>query len=159
MFKIIAPIFLALGLVFLGSGLLLAQIEIDEGILSEIRNVTIGDDEIPVITFTLTDMTGEPLSLEDVQNIRFLIARIDEDELSGLPRYFNYFSTDVSGADYQFDGETRQPTLAAVAQPTFESGDGAFAEIVYVPEANLHVVPDHVSDEVAVFTEPLAAAY
>src|SRR6266498_2168574 len=37
--------------------------------------------------------------------------------------------------------------------------DGAFAEYVSVPTANLHVVPDNVSDEEAVFTEPLAAAF
>jgi threonine dehydrogenase-like Zn-dependent dehydrogenase len=37
--------------------------------------------------------------------------------------------------------------------------DGAFAERVSVPVANLHVVPDSVSDEAAVFTEPLAAAF
>jgi threonine dehydrogenase-like Zn-dependent dehydrogenase len=37
--------------------------------------------------------------------------------------------------------------------------DGAFAEYVSAPVANLHVVPEHVSDEEAVFTEPLAAAF
>ena len=37
--------------------------------------------------------------------------------------------------------------------------DGAFAEYVAVPTANLHRVPDGVSDEEAVFAEPLAAAY
>jgi threonine dehydrogenase-like Zn-dependent dehydrogenase len=37
--------------------------------------------------------------------------------------------------------------------------DGAFAEHLAVPAANLHPVPDKVSDEAAVFTEPLAAAY
>jgi threonine dehydrogenase-like Zn-dependent dehydrogenase len=37
--------------------------------------------------------------------------------------------------------------------------DGAFAEYVAVPLANLHRVPDEVSDETAVFTEPLAAAF
>lgn len=37
--------------------------------------------------------------------------------------------------------------------------DGAFAEYVAVPERNLHEVPDAVSDEQAVFVEPLAAAY
>ena len=36
--------------------------------------------------------------------------------------------------------------------------DGCFAEVVAVPAWNLHVVPDGVSDEEAVFTEPLAAA-
>ncbi|MET0503092.1 MAG: alcohol dehydrogenase catalytic domain-containing protein [Candidatus Binatia bacterium] len=37
--------------------------------------------------------------------------------------------------------------------------DGAFAEWVAVPVTNLHVVPQGVSDEAAVFTEPLAAAF
>jgi threonine dehydrogenase-like Zn-dependent dehydrogenase len=37
--------------------------------------------------------------------------------------------------------------------------DGAFADYIAVPERNLHVVPDVVDTESAVFTEPLAAAY
>jgi threonine dehydrogenase-like Zn-dependent dehydrogenase len=37
--------------------------------------------------------------------------------------------------------------------------DGAFGERVAVPVANLHAVPDGVSDEDAVFAEPLAAAF
>ena len=37
--------------------------------------------------------------------------------------------------------------------------DGAFAEFVAVPVPNLHVVSESVSDEEAVFTEPLAAAF
>ena len=36
--------------------------------------------------------------------------------------------------------------------------DGTFAEYVNLPLANLHPVPDSVPDEMAVFTEPLAAA-
>lgn len=37
--------------------------------------------------------------------------------------------------------------------------DGSFAEYLAVPEVNLHEVPEGVSDEAAVFTEPLAAAF
>lgn len=37
--------------------------------------------------------------------------------------------------------------------------DGAFAELVALPVANLHLVSDSVPDETAVFTEPLAAAF
>ena len=36
--------------------------------------------------------------------------------------------------------------------------NGAFAESLALPDANLHVVPDEISDEEAVFVEPLAAA-
>jgi threonine dehydrogenase-like Zn-dependent dehydrogenase len=39
------------------------------------------------------------------------------------------------------------------------NADGAFAERVAVPLTNLHRVPDRVPDDVAVFTEPLAAAF
>lgn len=35
---------------------------------------------------------------------------------------------------------------------------GAFREILTLPESNLHIVPDSVSTEAAVFVEPLAAA-
>jgi threonine dehydrogenase-like Zn-dependent dehydrogenase len=37
--------------------------------------------------------------------------------------------------------------------------DGAFADLIAVPEHNLHPVPDEVDTDVAVFTEPLAAAF
>ncbi len=39
------------------------------------------------------------------------------------------------------------------------NADGSFAEYLAVPVANLHVVPEAVTDEAAVFTEPLAAAF
>lgn len=37
--------------------------------------------------------------------------------------------------------------------------DGAFADWISLPHKNLHRVPDSVPDELAVFAEPLAAAY
>jgi threonine dehydrogenase-like Zn-dependent dehydrogenase len=37
--------------------------------------------------------------------------------------------------------------------------DGVFAEYVTLPVSNLHIIPETVSDEEAVFIEPLAAAY
>ena len=37
--------------------------------------------------------------------------------------------------------------------------DGAFAEYLFLPEKNLHIIPDNISDEQAVFVEPLAAAF
>jgi threonine dehydrogenase-like Zn-dependent dehydrogenase len=36
--------------------------------------------------------------------------------------------------------------------------DGAFADFISVPERNLHVVPDEIPTDAAVFTEPVAAA-
>ncbi len=40
-----------------------------------------------------------------------------------------------------------------------DGADGAIAELIAVPVANLHRVPDAVPDARAVFTEPLAAAF
>ena len=37
--------------------------------------------------------------------------------------------------------------------------DGAFAEYLVLPQGNLHTVPDEISDDAAVFVEPLAAAF
>jgi threonine dehydrogenase-like Zn-dependent dehydrogenase len=37
--------------------------------------------------------------------------------------------------------------------------DGAFADLIAVPQRNLHPVPDSVATEAAVFTEPVAAAF
>jgi threonine dehydrogenase-like Zn-dependent dehydrogenase len=37
--------------------------------------------------------------------------------------------------------------------------DGAFADVIAVPERNLHPVPDAIDLDAAVFTEPLAAAF
>jgi threonine dehydrogenase-like Zn-dependent dehydrogenase len=37
--------------------------------------------------------------------------------------------------------------------------DGAFADRIAVPQVNLHPVPDSLPNDIAVFTEPVAAAY
>lgn len=37
--------------------------------------------------------------------------------------------------------------------------DGAFADLIAVPQRNLHLVPDALADDAAVFTEPVAAAF
>lgn len=37
--------------------------------------------------------------------------------------------------------------------------DGAFADMISVPQRNLHLVPDSLPTDIAVFTEPLAAAF
>jgi threonine dehydrogenase-like Zn-dependent dehydrogenase len=49
-------------------------------------------------------------------------------------------------------------TPAGARDPRVGRGGGAFAEYLRLPVCNLHPVPDSVSDEEAVFTEPLAAA-
>ena len=40
-----------------------------------------------------------------------------------------------------------------------QNRQGAFAEFITLPEENLHLVPNSIRDDVAVFTEPVAAAF
>ncbi len=37
--------------------------------------------------------------------------------------------------------------------------DGAFAELLTIPNKNLHIIPDSITNEEAVFVEPIAAAF
>ncbi|MBI4750413.1 MAG: alcohol dehydrogenase catalytic domain-containing protein [Acidobacteria bacterium] len=53
-------------------------------------------------------------------------------------------------------GDSRHCALRRVLG--IRSYDGAFAEFLTLPLRNLHVIPDSLSDSVAVFAEPLAAA-
>jgi OmcA/MtrC family decaheme c-type cytochrome len=117
------------GLISLGVALLLAADEPGQGIVSEITGVTVGDDRIPIVTFTLHDTSGNPLSLEAVESVRFLVARVEQDAETGLTQYVNYFTREVTGAEYRFEGKTVQPVLANATQPTFEAGEGQFAEV------------------------------
>ena len=50
-------------------------------------------------------------------------------------------------------GHCRNRTVLGIA-----GRDGAFAQLLTLPERNCHVVPDEVGDRQAVFVEPLAAA-
>lgn len=127
--KILTIIMLVVGLVCMGAGILLAAQGTGQGITSDITAVTIGDDRIPVITFTLKDGSGSPLSRNQVESVRFLIARVEQDPETLLTRYVNYFTREVTGAEYRFQGQTMQPVLANATQPTFEAGEGQFAEI------------------------------
>ncbi len=55
---------------------------------------------------------------------------------------------------------SRNGTTLSIKNSTWNfKRDGAFAEFLSLPEKNLHVIPDSISDEQAVFVEPLAAAF
>lgn len=60
------------------------------------------------------------------------------------------------GCEFCLEGDSRHCPNRTVLGIVGERG--AFGEYLVMPEANLHVVPQNVSDLQAVFTEPLAAA-
>jgi len=64
-------------------------------------------------------------------------------------------------AGWECRGKTANPVSSDVSPRTqgFWNEAKAFAEYLTLPEDNLHVVPNAIRDDVAVFTEPLAAAF
>ena len=99
------------------------------GLVAQITAVSIGDDKLPVVTFTLADDQGNPLSLEDVAAPRFSIAHLVVDETTNQTHYENYLLREAEGAEFTFEGEVHQPALASATQPTYEAGEGVFSEV------------------------------
>ena len=112
----------------LGDAVAGADVKID------ITNVDIGADRIPVATFKLTDGKGVPLNLTDLDTsttngpVRFTIAAITIDPISGNSQYVNYILRTVKGAPFTVDGVTKQPALDTVTQPYTESPPGQIAD-------------------------------
>ncbi len=84
------------------------------------------------------------------------VERCDEDESWVGKRVVGELNCACGACDTCRRGHPRHCENRSVLG--IERRDGAFAEYVTLPAANLHAVPDTVGDEHAVFTEPLAAA-
>jgi OmcA/MtrC family decaheme c-type cytochrome len=93
----------------------------------EITGAEIPGDGLPLVSLTITDDAGRPLTREDLEGIRFTIAQIVEDEF-GVTRYQNLLLREAEGRPYNFGGETVQPALATATQPT-DDRDGTFEQV------------------------------
>ena len=93
------------------------------GIKAKITGVTIPTHRKPVVTFEIADSKGQPLDLSaiDEESIRFAIATLTA-EASGESRYHNYILKRVTGKEYVYKGEVRNPALAEALQPDFDDG-------------------------------------
>ena len=134
-------------------------------------------------TLRLNDAYPTPRATDQIALVRVRLAGICSTDLQILQGYMGFQG--IPG--HEFVGEVREgPTnlmgKRVVGEINFACGscqlcrrglgrhcthrqvmgilnaDGSFAEYLAVPVANLHLVPEVVSDEEAVFTEPLAAA-
>lgn len=97
----------------------------DPSLRVEILSVNIPEDRKPVVSFNLTDGKGNSLRVQDVREVRFLLAALNVDNETGLTSYQNYALRTVNGSTYIYKGTTRQPALARSTQATYDSG-GAF---------------------------------
>lgn len=85
-----------------------------------------------------------------------VVAQADDEELVGK-RVVGEINCCCGKCDYCVSGLGRHcPERSVIG---ILGRDGAFAEYLTLPLDNLHVIPETVSDEAAVFVEPLAAAY
>ena len=93
------------------------------GLSVSITGARVAADHRPVVTFKLNDSRGTPLDVTNVDgnSLKFTIAVIKE-EKSGATNYHNYILTKVSGKEFVFRGEPKQPTLAETLQPHFDQG-------------------------------------
>lgn len=74
-------------------------------------------DGQPVVTVSLHDAAGIPLSPAHLEGWGFMIAQIALDEETGLSHYQNLILAEVQGQPYDLNGEVREPALPAANQP------------------------------------------
>lgn len=97
------------------------------GLQAKISKVDLPADGKPVVTLTITDGSGVPLSFKAVETYGFTIAQVVEDEKTGLSSYQNKLVHDVEGKPYKLNGETKQPALPKASQAYADSG-GTWSE-------------------------------
>jgi threonine dehydrogenase-like Zn-dependent dehydrogenase len=133
-------------------------------------------------TASFTSEYPRPIPLENQVRVRVLSAGVCETDLQLIQGYMGFAG--VLGHEFvgvaesgpfagrRVVGEINSPCLRCptclAGRPThcphrtvlgILNHDGAFADELLLPQSNLHLVPDNVSTQAAVFTEPLAAAF
>lgn len=98
------------------------------GLNVEITSVELPADGKPVVSMSITDADGRPLSNKALDGANFTIAQIVVDEETSLSKYQSLLVREVEGRPYTAAGETRQPALANTTQPFSDSG-GPWTEI------------------------------
>lgn len=134
------------------------------GLVANISDVTFSAEGKPVVTLSLTDAAGRPLTPQALEGSGFTIAQILTDEATGLTKYQSLLVREVKGAPYRAGSETRQPALATTTQAFAESG-GAWAELApgeftYTFTNTLTLAPDPaLTTRVGVYAYKDARAY
>ena len=82
----------------------------------DILGVQVDQDRRPQVTFKVTDATGNPLALSDLDasgtgTVRFTIAWLKRDPATDLLQWLNYVVNNVTGRTYLLDGVETQPVL------------------------------------------------
>jgi len=100
-----------------------------DGFIIEITSVRLSASRRPIVEFTITDEDGVPLEVADLDgNPTFVLGHIEVDAISGLTRFQSDLLRVVTGASFQYDGQTVEPALAQATQATSDSG-GSFESL------------------------------
>jgi OmcA/MtrC family decaheme c-type cytochrome len=92
------------------------------GLKVEVAGVEIPPDGKPVVSLSITDEVGVPLSFEALEGYGFTLAQITEDPITGLTSHQSLLLREVEGQPYRAGGETVQPALAKATQAFADSG-------------------------------------
>ncbi|MBI2853645.1 MAG: OmcA/MtrC family decaheme c-type cytochrome [Chloroflexi bacterium] len=107
-----------------------AQIPPGEGLKLSISKVEIPADRKPVVTFKITDATGNPFKITDLDDLgkmlgipglmpaRFTIAYLKEDAQTRLTEWVSLVMAPAQGQPYTYKGQQKQPAIAQGTQPS-----------------------------------------
>ncbi len=93
-----------------------------EGLKVTITGVDLPAGGKPVVTLTLSDADGRPLTDKMLDGYGFTIAQVTEDLATHLTGYQNLLVHAVKGQPYSADGKSFQPVEASADQPFADSG-------------------------------------
>jgi OmcA/MtrC family decaheme c-type cytochrome len=92
------------------------------GLRAEIIGVEFSSEGKPIVTLTLADSQGRPITPELLEGYGFTIAQIIVDEETNISRYQSLLLHDVEGQPFTIAGETRQPALPTATQAFADQG-------------------------------------
>lgn len=92
------------------------------GLKVEISGVELPANGKPVVTLSLSDAAGVPLTNKMLEGYGFTIAQVVENATTKQTRYQNLLVREVTGKPYVVAGKTMQPALAKATQAFAESG-------------------------------------
>ncbi len=95
-----------------------------EGLEIAITGVEFSIHNKPIVTLTLANANGDPVSPTDLEGYGFTIAQLIETEYQSVNilRYQSLLVREVEGKPYTVDGQTLQPALAKTTQAFADSG-------------------------------------
>jgi OmcA/MtrC family decaheme c-type cytochrome len=95
---------------------------------AEITAVAFSEDGKPMVSVTMTDDQGRPLTPEALEGYGFTIAQVTEDTDTELTHLQSMLVREVEGQPYTINGESFEPAQST-AEQAFADNDGEWASV------------------------------